>query len=79
MIQRTLSQGIVERYFPIFEGIKKFYYGHSAKKCTKYPFDSTAHFKTVRSLWFPTSDRLETWLIPSRTIRPKQYHGSTIV
>jgi len=39
------------------------------KKCTKYPFDSRAHLKTVRGLWFPASDRLEIWLILSRTIR----------
>ena len=32
-IQRTPLQGIVSRIFPIFEGMKKFYYRHSAKKC----------------------------------------------
>jgi len=58
---------------------KKFYHRHSAKKCTKYPFDSEAHLKTVRRLWLPTSDRLETWLIPSGSIRSKQYHESTMV
>jgi len=66
-------------HFPIFEGMKKFYYRHSVKKYTKYPFDSRAHLKTVRRLWFPTSDRLETWLMLSRTIRSKQYHKSTMV
>jgi len=34
-----------------------------------------------RRLWFPTSDRLETWLIPSRTNRSRQIsrvnHGLT--
>ena len=60
------------RDFSIFEGMKKFYYRRSVKKCTKYPFGSRAHLKTVRRLWFPTSDRLETWLIPSGTIRSKQ-------
>ena len=52
----------------------KTYDRHSVKKCTKYPFDSSAHLKTVHRLWFPTSDRLDTWLILSGTIRSKQYH-----
>jgi len=77
-IQRTPSRGIVWRDFSIFEGMKTFYYRHSVKKCTKYPFDSRAHLKTVRSLWLPTSDRLETWLILSGTLRSKQYHESTM-
>jgi len=64
-IQRTPLQGIVSRDFTIFEGMKKFYYRHSAKKCIKYTFDSRAHLKTERHLCFPTSDRLETWLLPS--------------
>jgi len=29
--------------------------------------------------WFPTSDRLETWLIPSGTNRSRRYHESTMV
>jgi len=68
--------------FLMFEGMKFFYRRHSVKKCTKYLFDSRAHFKTVRRLWFPTSDRLETWLFPSGpsgTIRSKQYYESTMV
>jgi len=32
-----------------------------------------------RRLVFPTSDRLETWLIPSGTNRSRQYHESTMV
>ena len=48
MIQRITSQSIVQKDFPIFEGMEKFYYRHSAKKCTKYPFDSRVHLKTVR-------------------------------
>jgi len=75
-IHRTPSQGTVWRDFSIFEGTKFFYYRHivpkrhSAQKCIKYPFDSRAHWhlKTVRRLWFSTSSRLETWLIPFGTI-----------
>jgi len=78
-IQRIPSRGIFWRDFSIFEGMKKFYYRHSVKKCTKYPFNSRAHLKILRRLWFPTSDRLETWLILSGTIRSKQYHESTMV
>jgi len=33
----------------------------------------------VRCLWFPTSDCLETWLIPSGTTRSRQYHESTML
>jgi len=33
----------------------------------------------VRLLWFPTSDRLQTWLIPSGMTRSRIYHESTIV
>jgi len=35
----------------------------------------------VRRLWFPTSDRLQTWLIPSGTTvnQSRQFHESTIV
>jgi len=33
----------------------------------------------VRQLWFPTSNRLETWLISPRTNQPRQYHESTMV
>jgi len=32
-----------------------------------------------RCLWFPTSDRLQTWLILSGTTRSRQYHESTMV
>ena len=32
----------------------------------------------VRRLWFPTSNHLETWLIPSGTTRSRQYHESTM-
>jgi len=78
-IQRTPVQGIVSRDFPIFEGMKKFYYRHSAKKCIKYSFDSKAHLKTERSLCFPTSNRLETWLLPSGPTWSRQYHESTMV
>jgi len=42
MIQRTPWQGIVQRGFPTFERMKKFHYGHSATKCTRYPFDNRA-------------------------------------
>ena len=78
-IQRISSQGIVSRDFPIFEGMKKFYYRFSAKKCIKYSFDSRAHLKTERCLCFPTSDCLETWLIPSAPAWSRQYHKSTMV
>jgi len=60
IIQRTPLQGIVSRDFAIFEGMKKFDYRHSAKKCIKYSFDSRVHLNTERRLCFPTSDRLET-------------------
>jgi len=78
-IQRTPSQGIVSRDFLIFEGMKKFYYRNSAKKCLKYSFDIRAHLKTERHLCFPTSDRLETWLLPSGPTWSRQYHESTMV
>ena len=78
-IQRTPLQGIVSRNFPIFERMKKFYFRNSAKKCTKYSFDSRAHLKTERRLCFPTSDRLETWLLPSGPTWSRQYHVSTMV
>jgi len=32
-----------------------------------------------RRVWFPTSDRLETLLIPSGTTRSRQFHESTMV
>ena len=75
----SFTRNRLGRDFSIFEGMKKFYYTYSAKKCTKYPFDSRANLRTMRLLWFPTSDRLESWLIPSDTIRSKQYHESTMV
>ena len=68
-IHRTTLQGIVSRDFPIFEGMKKFYYS----------FDSRAHLKTKRRLCFPTSDCLETWLLPSAPTWSRQYHESTMV
>ena len=37
--QRTPSQEIASRDFPIFEGMKRFYYRRSAQKCIKYSFD----------------------------------------
>ena len=78
-IQRTPSQGIACRDFLIFERMKKFYYRRSAKKCIKYLFDSRAHLKTERRLCFPTSDCLETWLLPSATTWSRQYDESTMV
>jgi len=56
--------------------MEKSYYRHSVQKCTKNPFDSRAHLQTVCRVWFPTSDRLETWLIPSGTTRSKQLYKS---
>jgi len=78
-IQRTPSQGIVSRDFLIFEGMKKFYCRHRAKKCIKYSLDSRAHLKTERRLCFPTSDRLESWLLSSEPTWSRQYHESTMV
>jgi len=78
-IQRTPLQRIVPRDFAIFKGMKKFYYRHSAQKCIKYSFDNRAHLKTERRLCFPTSDRLETWLLPSGPTWSRQYHESTMV
>ena len=65
-IQRTPLQGIVSRDFPMFEGMKKVYYRHSAKKCIKYSFHTRAHLKTGRRLCFPTTDCLETSSPPHR-------------
>ena len=78
-IQRTPSQGIVSRDFPIFKGMKKFFYRASAKKCIKYSFDSRAHLKTERRLCFPTSDCLETRLVPSAPTWSRQCYESTMV
>ena len=50
--------------------------GH-AKVPTEVPEDSRV--LRVRRLWFPTSDRLETLLVPSRTTWSRQYHESTMV
>jgi len=77
-VEDTFKKNRLEEFFDIRRN-GKFYYGHSVKKCTKCPFDSRAHLKAVRRLWFPTSDRLKTWLILSGTIRSKQYHESTMV
>ena len=49
--------------------------GVHTRLCIKYSFDSRAHLKTERRLCFPTSDRLETWLLSSE----RQYHESTMV
>jgi len=51
-IQKTPSEGIVQRRFAQFEGTKKFYYVHCNQKCIKYPFDSRAHLKPVHCLSF---------------------------
>jgi len=40
------------------------------KVCSEVPED--IRVLRVRHLWFPTSDRLQTWLIPSGTTRSKQ-------
>jgi len=45
--------------------------------CSGVPEDSRVLI--VRRLWFPTSDRLQTWLIPSERTRCRQFHESTIV
>ena len=45
--------------------------------CSEVPEDSRV--LRVRRLWFPTSDRLQTWLILSGTTRSRQFHESTIV
>jgi len=47
-----------------------------------YSYNSSAYFimvLRVRCLWFPSSDRLQTWFIPSGTTRSQQQHESTIV
>ena len=49
----------------------------TTKKCISYPFENRTHFKTVRRLWFPTSNRLQTWLIPFGTIRNTTNHDLT--
>ena len=74
----SLTRNIVEG-FSIFGGKKKFYYRHSPKKCIKYSFDSRAYLKTERRLCFPTSDRLETWFLPSGPTLSRQFHESTMV
>ena len=51
--------------------------GH-AKVPAEVPEDSRV-FIVVYILWFPTSDCLETWLVPSGTTRSRQYHESTMV
>jgi len=45
--------------------------------CSEVPEDSRV--LRVRRLWFPTSNRLQTWLVPSGTTWSRQYHVSTIV
>ena len=48
-----------------------------AEVCSEVPEDSRV--LKVRHLCLPTSDHLQTWLIPSRTTRSRQKHKSTIV
>jgi len=50
--------------------------GH-AKVPAEVPEDSRV--LRERHSWFPTSDRLESWLIPSGTNWSRQYHESTMV
>ena len=45
------------------------------KKLPQKPKDSQV--LRVHRLWFPTSDGLETWLIPSKTTWCRQFNGST--
>jgi len=45
--------------------------------CSEVPEDSRV--LRARRLWLPTSDCLQTWLIPSGTTRSRQYQESTIV
>jgi len=52
--------------------------GH-AKVPAKVPEDSRLLSLGVRRLWFPTSNRLDTWIIPSGTDRSRQYHEPTMV
>jgi len=49
----------------------------TAKVPAEVPEDSLV--LRERRLVFPTSDRLETWLIPSGTNWSRQYHESTMV
>jgi len=65
MIQRIRSRGISFRDFSKFERTKKFYYGHSAKKCIKYLLDSRDHLKnkTVCCSWPPIASKCGSfWL-----------------
>jgi len=50
--------------------------GH-AKVPAEVPEDSRV--LRERRLWFPTSDRLPTWLIPSVTTGSRKWHESTMV
>ena len=45
---------------------------------TAEPILKQCTFMVSDRLWFPTSDRLETWLILSGTLRSKQYHDSRV-
>ena len=76
----TFTRNCVQGFSDIRRN-EKFYYGHSAKKCIKYSFDSRAHLKTERCLCFPNSDRLETWLLrlSSELTWSRLHHGSTMV
>jgi len=87
-IQRTPSQGNVSRHLPTFEGMKKFYYRHSAKKCIKYSFDSRVHQKTECRLCFqpppialkPGCSPLDRPALDNMTIQPwsdVNYHRRT--
>jgi len=49
----------------------------TAKVPAEVPEDSRV--LRVRRLWSPTSDRLDTWLIPSRTTQSRQCHEATMV
>ena len=47
------------------------------EECSEVPEDSRV--LRVRCLWFPTSNRLQTWLIPSGTTRFRPMNEITIV
>jgi len=46
----------------------------TAKFAAEVPEDSRV--LRLRCLWFPTSDRFETWLIPCKTTQSGQFHES---
>ena len=53
------------------------YISWAGEVCSEVPEDSRV--LRVRCLWFPTSDRLQTWLIASGTTRSRHLHESTLV